>query len=49
MVRREMPPETHASLTERYREEIHRLEALIERDLASWLAPPARPPERGDR
>jgi hypothetical protein len=41
LVRRQMPPETRASLTERYRDEILRLESLIGRDLSSWLAPPS--------
>jgi hypothetical protein len=39
LVRREMPAETRRWLTELYREEIERLEKLIDRDLSPWLEP----------
>ena len=32
-----MPPELHARLTDLYREEIERLQGLLQRDLSAWL------------
>jgi hypothetical protein len=49
LVRRSMPPETRVRLTELYRDEILRLQELIDRDLSVWLAPQRGEPAGPDR